>query len=190
MPKASNLAKGNVVSINGTPYQVKQIEVHTPSARGANTIYKVRFTCVTTGQKLDQTFKGNDTLEDLELEKRLSSFLFQDQDMYTFMDSENYEQYTLSGDTLEGQTQWLTDGLEGIMVLLLNGNPLCIEIPASMDLEIVETAPAMKAASATNRTKPAVLSNGVTVQVPEYLSEGEIIRVNTETEKYMSRAKS
>ena len=189
MPKACNLQKGHVISINGQPYQVKTIEVHTPSARGANTLYKVRFSNVATGQKLDETYKGNDLLEEVDLDRRPASFLYQDQSLYTFMDAENYEQYTLSEDFLEGQTQWLTDGLEGITVLLLNGNPLCIELPAAMDLEIVDTAPALKGASATNRTKPATLANGCVVQVPEYLANGEIIRVNTETGKFMSRAK-
>ncbi len=189
MPKACNLQKGNVVSINDLPYQVKSIEVHTPSARGANTLYKVRLNGVSTGQKLDQTFKGNDFLEESDLVRRAASFLYSDQDLYTFMDSENYEQYTLSAQYLEDQVQWLTDGLEGITVLLLNDSPLCIELPAAMDLEIVETAPALKGASATNRTKPATLSNGFVVQVPEYLAAGEIIRVNTETGKFMSRSK-
>ena len=189
MLKACNLKKGHVVRLNNLPYQVRQVDVHTPSARGANTLYKIRFNCVSTGQKLDQTFKGNDFLEDIDLEKRLSSFLYSDQNMYTFMDSENYEQYTLSKENLEDQVQWLTEGLENIMVLLQNGQPLCIEIPSSMDLEIIETAPSIKGASATNRTKPARLSNGITVQVPEYLSSGEIIQVNTETGKYISRSK-
>jgi elongation factor P len=190
VPKACNLKKGHVISINDLPYQVKQIEVHTPSARGANTLYKVRLNGVSTGQKLDQTYKGNDFLEDIDLEKRQSSFLYTDQNMYTFMDSENYEQYTLSEDHLEDQIPWLTEGLENIIVLLKNGHPLCIEIPSSMEFEIMEAAPAIKGASATNRTKPATLSNGITVQVPEYLSSGEVIQVNTETGKYMSRVKS
>lgn len=189
MPKACNLQKGNVVSINDQPYQVKNIEVHTPSARGANTLYRVRFNNVATGQKLDESYKGNDMLAEVDLDRRPSSFLYQDQNLYTFMDSENYEQYTLSKDYIEAQVQWLQDGLEGITVLLLNGNPLCIALPAAMDLEITETAPALKGASATNRTKPATLSNGVVVQVPEYLAVGEVIRVNTETGKFMSRAK-
>ncbi|MBU4317216.1 MAG: elongation factor P-like protein YeiP [Proteobacteria bacterium] len=190
MPKASNLKKGAIVAINQLPYQVKQVEVHTPSARGANTLYKVRFNCVSTGQKLDQSYKGNDFLEDVDLEKRSASFLYSDQSLYTFMDSENYEQYTLSAEILEGQTQWLMDGMEGIVVFVFNGFPLCIEIPDTMDLAITETAPGMKAASATSRNKPAVLFNGVTVLVPEYLTQGEIIKVNTETGKYMSRAKA
>jgi elongation factor P len=189
VPKASNLQKGNIINIDNHPYQVKQIDVHTPSARGANTLYKVRYASLITGQKLDQTYKGNDTLEEMEVDKRRVSFLYQDQNLYTFMDSENYEQYTLSEETLEGQTQWLVDGLEGITVLLRDGHPLSIELPQTIDLEIVDTAPAIKGATATNRNKPAELSNGVSVLVPEYMTAGEIIRVNTETGQYMSRVK-
>jgi elongation factor P len=189
MIKASNLQRGHIVSVNNQPFQVKHIDVHTPSARGANTLYKVRFSAIPSGQNLNQTFKGNDVLEEMELERRQVSFLYRDQDLFTFMDSENYEQYTLSKETLEDQIPWLVDGMEGITARLHNGQPLCIELPATMDLEIIETAPAIKGATATNRNKPAVLSNGVTVMVPEYLSDGELIRVNTETGKFMSRAK-
>ena len=190
MPKASNLQKGNIINIDNHPYQVKQIEVHTPSARGANTLYKVRYASLISGQKLDQTYKGNDSLEEMVVDKRRVSFLYRDQSMYTFMDSENYEQYTLSEETLEGQVQWLVDGLEGITALLRDGHPLCIELPQTIDLEIVDTAPAIKGATATNRNKPATLSNGVSVLVPDYMTAGETIRVNTETGQYMARVKS
>lgn len=190
MIKANTLKKGNIVDIGGQPHQVKDMEVQTPSARGSNTLYKVRFTNVVTGQKLDQTFKGNDTLEELEMERRPVSFIFRNQDMYTFMDSENFEQYTLGEASLEGKTEWLVEGLEEITALLLNGRVMAVELPASIDLEIVDTAPALKGASATNRNKPATLSNGMTVLVPEYLTIGEMIRVNTETGKFMSRVKS
>ena len=190
MPKASNLQKGNIINIDNHPYQVKHIDVHTPSARGANTLYKVRYASLITGQKLDQSYKGNDPLEEMVVDKRRVSFLYRDQNMVTFMDSENYEQYTLSEETLEGQIQWLVDGLEGITVLLRDGHPLCIELPQAIDLEIEETAPVIKGASATNRNKPATLSNGISVLVPEYMTAGEVIRVNTETGQYMTRVKS
>lgn len=189
MPKASNLQKGNIVNIDNHPYQVKQIDVHTPSARGANTLYKVRFASLLSGQKLDQTYKGNDALEEMVVDKRKVSFLFRDQNLYTFMDSENYEQYTLSEESIADQIPWLIDGLEDITTLLRDGNPLCIELPATIDLEIVETAPAIKGATATNRNKPAELSNGVSVLVPDYMTAGEMIRVNTETGQYMTRVK-
>ena len=189
MTKACNLNKGHIVRIDNQVYQVKQIDVQTPSARGANTLYKIRLAQVATGQKLEQTFKGNDVLEDAELEKRPVSFLYRDQLLYTFMDMETYEQYTLSQDQLEGQIPWLSDNLEGITALILDGRFVAVALPASIDIEIAETAPAVKGATATNRTKPAVLVNGVTVQVPEYLTAGEVVRVNTDTGKYMSRVR-
>ena len=190
MPKASSLKKGNIIRINDQPYQVKQIDIHTPSARGANTLYKIRFTSLVTGQKLDQSFKGNDALEEMTVERRRSSYLYREQDMHTFMDSENYEQHTMNSDIIEAQLQWLVEGMEDLMVLLHDGNPISLEIPITVDVEIVSTAPALKGASATNRNKPAELANGVTVLVPEYMSAGEMIRVNTETGQYMSRVKS
>jgi len=187
--KACNLKKGMIVEINNKPYQAKHIDVQTPSARGANTLYKVRFTSVPGGQKLDQTFKGNDALEEMELERRSVNFIFSDQTMYTFMDTGNYEQYAFSEDALEGQVEWLIDGLEGITALLLDGQPICIELPSSVILEIVETAPAIKGATATNQNKPATLSNGHVVHVPEYMSAGDKVQVNTETGTFMSRVR-
>jgi elongation factor P len=187
--KASNLKKGQIVKINGQPYQAKHIDVQTPSARGANTLYKVRLAAIPSGQKLDQTLKGNDVLEEMELERRPVSFLFRDKTFYTFMDSENYEQYTLGKAAIGSLIQWLDEGLEGITALLLNGEILAIELPASVVVEITETVPVIKGATVTNRNKPAVLKNGTKVQVPEHLAVGEKIRVNTDIGKYMSRAK-
>jgi elongation factor P len=189
MPKACNLKKGNIVQLDGHPYQVKKIEVQTPSARGANTLYKVRLSQIPSGQKLDKTYKGNDMLEEITMERRPVSFIFREQEMYTFMDSENYEQYTLSSGSMEDQIQWLSEGLEGIMALLIEGQIIAVELPASVQLEIIEAAPVMKGASVTNRTKPATLTNGLQVQVPEYLSPGDRIQVNTETGEFMSRVK-
>lgn len=190
MLKASGLSKGKVVKINGHPYQVKHVETQTPSARGANTLYKVRYASLPSGQKLEQTYKGNDTLEEMELERHPVSLLFNDPQGYTFMDLENYEQYSLTVESLETEAPWLTDGLEGITALLLNGHIIAIELPATIDMPIAETAPVVKGATATNRNKPATLENGQTLMVPEYLENGEVIRINTESGKYMSRVKS
>jgi elongation factor P len=145
---------------------------------------------VATGQKRDESFKGNDYLEEMVLDRRPVSFIYREQSLFTFMDTENYEQYTIAEDSLDDQVQWLSEGLEGITALLLDGNILGIEIPLTMEFEITETAPAMRGASATNRTKPAILSNGFTVMVPEYVPAGETIKINTETGKFMSRVKN
>jgi elongation factor P len=188
LPKASELKCGIAIEINGEPYVVKKIEIRNPTSRGASTLYKVRFAHLKTRQKLDESFKGDDFLKEADCTRVMAQFSYQDGDAYTFMNLENYEQYSLNTDDLEETVQFLTEGLEGIYVLLMDDLPLGIELPASVTLEIIETAPALKGASATNRTKPARLSTGLEVQVPEYIEPGEIIKINTGTGKFMSRA--
>lgn len=188
MPKASDLKRGMVVEINNAPYMIKSVDVKSPSSRGANTLYKFRLYNVQTGQKLDETCKGDDVLKEVDLVKRQSQYLYHDGDMYTFMDNEDYTQYSLPGKDLEEERGFLVDGLEGIYVLLVDEKVLGIELPQTVNLEIVETVPAMKGSSATSRTKPARLITGIEVQVPEYIESGEVVRVNTDTGKFMSRA--
>ena len=188
MPKASELKRGNVVEIKGDPYVVKKIESRSPSSRGAQTIYKLRFRNAKTGQKLDESCKADDMFTSVDLIKRKVQYLFQDGEMYTFMDVEDYSQYTLGKDEIEDSLNYLTDGLEGIYALIRDDRVLGIELPQSVELEIKDTSPAMKGASATSRTKPAMLVTGFEVQVPEYIETGEVLKINTDTGKFMSRA--
>lgn len=188
MPKASELKKGSVVEINGEPYIVKSLESRSPSSRGAQTIYKIRFNNAQTGQKLDESCKADDMFTEMDLIKRQVQFLYQDGDMFTFMDVEDYSQYTLGKNELEEDLGYLTDGLEGIYALIIDDRVLGVELPQTVSLEITETAPAIKGASATSRTKPATLVTGLEVQVPEYIETGEVIKINTDTGKFMSRA--
>lgn len=188
MPKASDLKRGHVVEINKTPYVVKHIDVKSPSSRGANTLYKVRYRNVQTGQKFEETYKGEDMLKGVDLIKRQVQYLYQDGDMYTFMDVEDYTQYSLAKSELDEDVLYLTDGLEGILALIIDDKVLGIELPQAVSLAIVDTAPALKGATATGRTKPARLATGLEVQVPEYIETGEVIKVNTDSGKFMSRA--
>ena len=119
MPKASDLKRGNVVEINGAPYVVKTIESRSPSSRGAQTIYKIRFKNAQTGQKLDESCKADDMFTEIDLIKRQAQFLYQDGDMFTFMDIEDYSQYTLGKEELEGDICYLVDGLGGIYVVIV-----------------------------------------------------------------------
>ena len=105
-----------------------------------------------------------------------------------FTDGVEYAQYIISGDVIEDDLVWLTDGMEGLVGVFIDDNMAALEIPAALVFEIRETAPGVKTASATARTKSATLSNGVEIQIPEYLETGEMVKVNTETRKYMSRA--
>lgn len=188
MAKASELKKGMVVDINGLPHVVKQIEVRNPSSRGASTLYKVRFNNLKTGQKLDESLKGDDFFKESDYVRVKAQFSYVDGDNYVFMNTEDYSQYSLSGDELEGQVGYLTDGLEGIVALLVDGEAIGIELPSSVVMEIIETSPAIKGATASARTKTAKLTTGIEIQVPEYLEQDELVKVNTETGKFMSRA--
>ncbi len=188
MPKACDLKRGMVVEINGMPHAVKQVEAKSPSSRGASTLYKVRFNNLQTGQKLDESYKGDDFLKDADCLRTQVQYSYKDGDIYTFMNMEDYSQYSLNEDELDDQLGYLTEGLEGIVALLVDGNIMGIELPQMVNLDIVDTAPGIKGATATGRTKPAVLSTGIEVQVPEYLEAGETIKINTSTGKFVSRA--
>lgn len=188
MPRACDLKKGNVVEINSEIFMVKQIDVKTPSARGAVTLYKVRFSNIRTKQKYEESFKGNDMLTDVVLEKKSVQYLYPDGNLHVFMDTAEYSQYEIEGDAIEDELIWITEGMEGIIGLIIDGNMVAIEIPNALVFEIVETPPGIKSASASARTKTATLSNGVEIQIPEYLETGEMVRVNTETRKFISKA--
>jgi len=188
MPKASEIKKGSVVEIDGEVYIANQVEKRNPSARGASTLFKVRFFNVRSGQKLEQTLKGDDLVKDGDLTRRSVQFSYREGDITTFMDTEDYSQYALNAEVIEEQSGYITEDLEGMIALLVDGQIVGIEIPQNVELEITETAPGLKAASASARTKPALLSTGIEIQVPEYLESGERIKVNTATGKFVSRA--
>jgi elongation factor P len=189
MPKASELKKGNVVEISGQPYIVNHIEVKSPSSRGSNTLYKFRFNHAQTKQKLDETFKGEDMLGSVNMERRKVQLSYMEgEDVYIFMDEEDYSQYSLASESIGEQKNFMCDGMEGIVGMLIDGVCVGVELPQSVIMDIIDTAPGIKGASASARTKPATLSTGLTVQVPEYLEVGDRIKINTQETRYMSRA--
>jgi elongation factor P len=188
MPKASELRKGHVVEISGTLYRVLHIDVRSPSSRGAQTLYKVRFNQLPQGGKREETFIGDDIVTSVVLERRQVSLLYREDSIYTFMDQEDYSQYSVNRETISEQLPFLSDGLVGINGMLVDDQLIAIEIPIMVELLVAECIPGTQAASATGRTKPAKCANGYELQVPEYIKEGEHIKVNTETGKFVSRA--
>jgi len=188
MPKACDLKKGNVVEINDEPYMVKHSDVRSPSARGAVTLYKIRFNNIKTKQKYEESFKGTDSLNEVAVLKRSVQYLYPDGALHVFMDSQDYSQYMIEEETIQDELTWITDGMKGLVGLIIDEAMVAVEIPIALVFEVSETAPSIKGASASARTKPAILSNGVEIQIPEYLGTGEMIKVNTETKKFMSKA--
>lgn len=188
MIKACDLKKSSVVEIDGIPHTVENIQLSTPTARGGNTIYRVRFRNVTTKAKVDKSYKGPDQLQEAYFDTTEVQYLYKEGDRYTFMDLENYEQFELFESDIEDSLPFLVEDMEGITALISDGKVLTIRMPATMEMEIVECPPSMKGASATSRTKPATLPTGLVVQVPEYIAPGETIKIDTEEKRYLSRA--
>ncbi len=188
MFNTSDLKKGDVVKIDGEPHMVETIKVQTPSARGAVTLYKIRFRNLTTKRKVDQSLHGDDLFEEADFERRPVQYLYGDDSSITFMDLQDYSQFTLVKEDLEEEWPYLTEGVEGLISISSEGRVLGIQVPTFVNLEIVETRPSVKGGSVTARNKPATLSTGLVIQVPEYMATGEIVRVDTRTGEYASKA--
>ncbi|MGK0501013.1 MAG: elongation factor P, partial [Oceanicoccus sp.] len=151
MPKASDLKKGDVVEYKNAPYIVKTIETKSPSSRGANTLYKIRMNHVKTGQKVDESLKGDDILADIDFERRKMQFSYIDGDGYVFMDDEDYSQYTLNEAELGDDRLYIYDGMESVTGLIVEEQLIAIDLPQSVVMTVVDTAPGIKGASASAR---------------------------------------
>ncbi|MBS0438956.1 MAG: elongation factor P-like protein YeiP [Proteobacteria bacterium] len=186
--KASDIKKGNVVEHNGRVWQVRDIERSSPQGRGGNVTFRFIMYSVPGAQKLDLSLRAEDELRETELERREANFSYKDGDAFIFMDAENYSQYTLDAAAIGDVAGFIADGLEGCYVQLIEGAPVALQLPPSVTLEVVDTAPELKGASATKRPKPAKLNTGIEIQVPEYIRVGEKILVSTLTGEFSSRA--
>ena len=186
--KASDLKRGLVLDLDGRKILIRHLDVQSPSSRSGSTLYKVRGHDIVTRQKFEARYKGDENIDTVEYGRRPVQFLYRDADGCTFMDKQSFEQHTLADDMLEEELKYLDENLDGILAMVADDAILGIELPATVNLEITETAPAMRAAASSARTKPATLSTGLVVQVPEYLTPGEAIKINTATGEFVSRA--
>jgi len=188
MPKASDIKKNAAIEYNGNTYIVRDIERSVPQGRAGGSLYRMRMYDVVTGHKVDETFKDSDMLNMADLIRKSSMFSYIDGDEYVFMDKEDYTPYNLHKDTIADELLFINETTDGIQVIIVDDVPVALDMPTSVDLEVTETDPSIKGGSATSRTKPALLSTGLTVQVPEHISTGDTIKVNVEERRFMSRA--
>lgn len=186
--KANELKKGMVIAVDGANIVIKQVVVQSPSSRSGSTLYKARGQNVVSRAKFERSYKGDEQVETVDFARRPVQLLFRDGDGCTFMDSESYEQFVVPEEMIEDELLYISDGLEGMFAMVADDKLIGIELPATVSLEISDCSPGIKGASASARTKPATLSTGLVVQVPEYLEPGETIKVNTDSCEYISRA--
>jgi elongation factor P len=183
---ASDMRRGMAIMFNGEPCRVLEFHHHTPGNLRAMVQAKLRR--LKTGTQLEHRFRSTDTVDVADLETHELDFMYKSGDTYHFMNAENYDQLEVDEETLGESAKWMSEGMR-IIAEFYEGRPIGIQLPSALTLEVVDTTPVMKTATKTASTKPARLSNGVTVNVPEFVQTGERIRVKPETGEYLDRAK-
>jgi len=183
---ATQIRRGNVIIFNGEPHRVIDFHHHTPGNLRAMVHAKMKN--LKTGGTLEHRFRAADTVEKAQMETHELQFMYSDSHHYHFMNSQNYEMVMLDEEALGDSAQWLTENMI-ILAEFYEGRAIGVELPASLVLKVVRTEPTMTGATKTAMTKPATLSNGVTVQVPAFINEGELLRVDPREGKYLERAK-
>ena len=186
--KAADIKKGNVVEHNNSVYQVRDIERSAAQGRSGNVTFRFIMYSVPGGTKFDLSLRADDELKEVELSRREATFSYKDGDAFVFMDNEDYTQYMLDANVVGDAAGFITDGLAGCYIQIIEDLPVAVQLPPSVVLEVVETPPELKGGTATKRPKPARLNTGIEIQVPEYISNGEKIYVSTLTGEFNGRA--
>ena len=186
--KAYDIKKGNVVEHNGGVYQIRDIERSSPQGRGGNVRFRFVMYSVPGGNKLDASFDGDDDLCEVDMSRRQATYSYRDGEAFVFLDDEDYTPYMLDADAIGEAAGYIVDDLSGIHVQLIEDVPVAIQLPQSVAIEVVDTPPELKGGTATKRPKPARLSTGIEIMVPEYIGNGEKVWVNTTTGEFAGRA--
>jgi elongation factor P len=186
MIKATDIRRGMVITIDGTNFVVVDFAHHTPGNLRAMVQTKLRN--MNSGALIEKRLRSVDQIEVPYVETKEFEYLYSSGDEHVFMDSETYDQLSFPPDVLGTAMQYLLPNSK-VMVMYVDNKPVSIEIPASIDLTVVDTPPSIKGATATNQYKDATLENGLKVQVPPFIGPGEKVRIDTRTGEYVERVK-
>lgn len=171
-----------------TPFHCLDVEISTPTARGGQTLVRIKMRNLLTRAVFDKTFKAGDKFKEPDLALAPASYLYSDGDGSHFMDQETYETHTLGPDLLGDALDYLTEGLI-VQIQKYNGNPIGLQMPTQVELAVTYTEPGARGDTASgNVTKPAKLETGIEIKVPLFIKEGEKVKVSTETGEFAGRA--
>lgn len=184
MISTGELRKGVVIELDGQLYSVLDYQ-HLKLGRGSAQV-RMKLRNLRTGAISERTVQAGEKFTRVRLDHRNMQFLYKDGDQYVFMDQETYEQVPMSREQLGDAVNYITDGIV-LETLFYDNQPIGVELPITVELRVVETAPGFKGDTAGAATKPATLETGLTVQVPLFINEGDIIRVDTRTGEYLTR---
>jgi len=184
MIDAAELRKGAAIELDGEIYQI--LEYQHVKMQQRQPVVKLKLRSVRTGNFIERNFQSGDKVATVFLEHRPVQYLYSDGDLYYFMDNDTYEQIMLSPAQIGEGKKYLKEGLM-LEILTCKGNTVTIELPNSVELRVIETEPGFKGDRATAGTKPAKLETGVTVQVPLFISVGDVVRVDTRSGAYLEK---
>jgi len=187
MIDATQIRKGMIIIMDGTLYRVMEMQLITPGRWKAMVQTKLRN--IQVGSQTEHRFRSEERIEQARLDEIEMEFLYEQGGDYVFMSLENYEQVTLTAAAIGDAVKYLLPNTV-IKVEMFEGRPVGIDLPNSMDLKVVSTEPRLQGATKTALYKPAVLETGAVVQVPEFIKEGDVIRIDTRDDKYLERAKT
>jgi elongation factor P len=187
MIDATQIRKGMIIIMDGTLYRVMEMQLITPGRWKAMVQTKLRN--IENGSQTEHRFRSEERLEQAYLEDVEAEFLYEQGGDFVFMNLQNFEQFTLSADTIGDGVKYLLANTV-IKVQMFQGRAVGVELPNTVDLRVVKTEPRVKGATQTSMSKPAVLETGAVVQVPEFIKEGDVVRVDTRDDKYLERAKT
>ena len=186
MITASDFRKGMTFDINGEPHVVLDFQ-HVKPGKGAAFV-RTKYRNILTGATREEAFSPSDKFEQAHIETKKMQYLYNDGELYYFMDPENYDQVPLSYDLVEDAIKFIKENDE-VTVKFYQGNAVTVEAPNFVDLIVTETEPGVKGNTATNVTKAATVETGAVIQVPIFIEEGEKIQIDTRTGEYLGRSK-
>ena len=184
MIEVNALRKGTTFTHENELYKVLDY-THNKTGRGGATI-RVKVRNLRSGATYEKTFTGGERVEDIRLDHTEAEYLYNDGELYYFMDKETFEQPAFNRETLEDIIPYLTENMV-VKISSYNGEAIDIEIPMTVELEVVSTEPGFAGDTATGATKPATVTTGLQVQVPLFVSVGDVIRIDTRTGSYLTR---
>jgi len=184
MISTSEFKKGVCIEVDGELYRVLNYE-HIKMGRGSAQV-KIKLQNLRSGAIVDRGYQAGAKFKRVSLDHRTVQYLYHDEDVYHFMDTTTFEQMALNAEHLGDDVNYLKEGIT-LELLLYNDEPLAVELPVTVDLEITDTEPGFKGDTATGGNKPAILETGMKILVPLFVNKGDVIRVDTRTGQYLER---
>jgi elongation factor P len=186
MYSTTDFRKGLKIEIGGEPYVIIDFQHVKPGKGGA--FVRTRLKSLVSGNVIDQTFRSGDRVDKPDLEEREMQYLYKSEREYHFMDTQTFEQLFLTEDHLGGSKDFLRENLV-IKALFHNKRPIGVEVPMFVELKVVKSEPGIRGDTASGGSKPATLESGAVIQVPLFVNEGEVVRIDTRTREYIERVK-